>query len=365
MNNRIRRQLGIVVVLVFVAMPAAPAPAQQTGLELVTTIRYPSGTDIDFSGRFAYAGSLGDDGGVHIVDISKNVPKQVGFIRCPGSQNDTAVVRPGLLALGYHQGGCVERKSGVRLIDVSNPRSPRILGAVDMAGGTHTLTVYPGQPIIYSSPGGAGAPETIIDVSDPRNPKIAATFDPAPAGCHDVSFHFTKNEKLGFCAGDNQTQIWDVTKPLKPEILGSITTPLNSFHHSAVASPDGKYLAVGDEAILTDCVGGPTGMIFIYDITDRSAPREVSRISPPARGGPPLGTYCTAHNFNFIGGTRKLVVAWYEHGTNVIDLSDPANPREIAFFLEEDSNTWSSYWYRGRIYANDLGRGLDVLKLAA
>ena len=28
------------------------------------------------------------------------------------------------------------------------------------------------------------------------------------------------------------------------------------------------------------------------------------------------------------------------------------------------ANTWSSYWYNGRIFTNDSGRGIDVLNLA-
>ena len=42
--------------------------------------------------------------------------------------------------------------------------------------------------------------------------------------------------------------------------------------------------------------------------------------------------------------------------------------KEIAFFDPEDGdgrgqgNTWSSYWYKGFVYANDIDRGVDVLR---
>jgi hypothetical protein len=53
----------------------------------------------------------------------------------------------------------------------------------------------------------------------------------------------------------------------------------------------------------------------------------------------------------------------------VIDFSNPANAREIAYFDLQgvDGNaeafTWSSYWYNGFVYTNDIDRGVDVFRL--
>ncbi|MGH2805831.1 MAG: LVIVD repeat-containing protein [Actinomycetota bacterium] len=324
-----------------------------------------AGSDLDFSGRFAYGGHLGGGGGVHIYDV-RGEPREVGFIACPGTQNDVAVVRPGLLALGFHTSRCARKKAGIQLIDVRNPRRPKLLGAVGIPGGTHTLTVYPGRALIYSSPGGEGDPETIIDARDPRNPKVVGRFDPGPTvGCHDVAFHFEGDNKLGFCAGENATQVWDVSKPATPKVLSQITNPLIYFHHSVAATSDGNYLVVGDEALGT--AGGicnmsanhPTGAVWVYDISDPQTPALVSFYGLQ-REDPAL--LCTAHNYNFIPGTRYLVAGWYLGGMNVLDLSDPANPVEVAHFRTDDSDYWSAYWYDGRIYASG-GAGLDVLEV--
>lgn len=372
MSKLLRVVLGIAIVLVQVPAIAAPTDADQSSnVQRVKRFPYKGGdgfwvgSDLDFSGRFAYAGHLGGRGGVHIYDVSGE-PREVGFVACPGNQNDVAVVRPGLLALGFHISQCARTRSGIQLIDVRNPRRPKFLGAVAITGGTHTLTVYPGRDLIYSSPGGAGSPETIVDVSDPRKPKIVASFEPGPrVGCHDVSFHFKAGKKLGFCAGDTATQVWDVSDPTKPKVLSSIVNPLISFHHSVAATPDGDYLVIGDEALGTS--GGvcnmpgnhPTGAIWIYDISDPAAPALASFYGLQ-REAPVL--LCTAHNYNFIPGTRYLVAGWYTGGMNVIDLSDPASPVEVAYFRAENSDYWSAYWYEGRIYANG-GAGLDVLEV--
>lgn len=378
-------RLLVVVLVAFLVggsavMPSVSASAvSEPMLRRVAGFHYASGTDIAFSGQYVYAASQGRAGGVHVIDVSRRVPRKVGFVSCTGTQNDVAVVRPGLLALAYHQGECRGHMvgHGVRLIDVTNPRKPRVRGAAELPGGTHTLTAYPGKPIIYASPGGlasGGGTEQILDASNPARLRVAATFQPSPLGCHDVSFFISKARKLAFCAGSSETQVWDVAQPLAPKVLAHIANPLIWFHHSTATTSDGKYLAIGDEASGAHACAGnsPAGAIWLYDISDPVQPTLAGYLGP-ANGREPVGAlvgvggvagaWCTAHNFNFIPGTRTLVAAWFTGGTRVIDFSTASAPKELAHYQPSDANTWSSYWYRGRIYANDLTRGLDILEL--
>lgn len=335
---------------------------------------FDGGTDIDFQGKYVYAAQQGAGGGVHIFDASRKKPREIGFVACPGEQNDVAVVKKGLIALGYHSSSCGVPGKGVRLIDVSNPKKPRFLGQVETPGGSHTITKYPGKPIIYASPGGlpvnGGGVEQIVDVSNPQKPRIVNTFRPNPSGCHDLTFDIRKGRKVAFCPGFGETQIWDVSKPTKPETIGHVPNPLMFFQHSAAVSPDGKYLVLGDENFaLDECVGGPAGALYIYDLSNLTAPTPVGYFGID-RGPTPVSSpdidrsaWCTAHLFNFIPGTRTLVSSWYAAGMNVIDLSDPSNPEEIEYYGGDGVNYWSAYWYDGRIWANDRVRGLDVFKV--
>jgi hypothetical protein len=206
-------------------------------------------------------------------------------------------------------------------------------------------------------------------VSNPRNIKVVGEYTPNAFGCHDLSFHFSKGRKLAFCPGQQETEVLDVSNAVKPKLLAEIP-PNMEFPHSAVASPDGKLLVIGDESLFTahECVTGKslTGALYAYDISDPTRPLFRGQFSSP-RGAVPVGTLvtpvCTAHNFNFIPGTKKVVTSWYTGGTSVVDFADAASPKEVAHFRPEDADTWSSYYSRGRIYANDMARGLDVLKL--
>ncbi|HJR44157.1 MAG TPA: hypothetical protein VJ927_00985 [Actinomycetota bacterium] len=333
---------------------------------------FAGGTDIAFSGKYVYAMQQGENGGVHIIDASTATPKKISFFACPGEQNDVAVVKPGLIALGYHSSMCGGKPgAGVKLIDVSNPKRPTLLGSVETPSGTHTLTTYPGKPIIYASPGGlanGGGHEQIIDVSNPSKPKIAATFQPnGPIGCHDLEFYVTKEKQIAGCAGAGEAQLWDVSDPLAPSTIAHIPVPAQ-FPHSFAFTHDGNYAVIGDEAVAgNDCVGGPTGSLWIYDIS-LPTPALVGHFGPQ-RGPQPAGSsnvdrniWCSAHLFNFVPGTYTLVASWYSGGMNVIDFSDPTQPQEIAHYMgtDEITNYWSAYWYDGRIWANDRTRGLDV-----
>ncbi len=103
----------------------------------------------------------------------------------------------------------------------------------------------------------------------------------------------------------------------------------------------------------------------MFDITIPQAPIFAGHWGPQRGEGISSldGGWCTAHNLNFVPGTNKAVLSWYTGGTSVLDLSNPLMPEEIAYFQPADGNTWSSYYFGGRIFANDLNRGLDVIEV--
>jgi hypothetical protein len=80
-------------------------------------------------------------------------------------------------------------------------------------------------------------------------------------------------------------------------------------------------------------------------------------------GGPyhPFANFCSAHYFDVDGS--RVAYAWYGEGTRFLDISDPANPTQFAYWRPDDGVVWASYLHNGYVYTADRVRGVDVLEL--
>ena len=149
-----------------------------------------------------------------------------------------------------------------------------------------------------------------------------------------------------------------------------------AYWHSATFNNDGTKVVFTDEwgggmrprCLATDQANW--GANAIFDIVDRKLVFKSYHKLP----APQTATEnCVAHNGSLVPvpGRDLMVQAWYQGGVSVMDFTDSAHPKEIAFFdrgpLDEKKlitgGYWSSYWYNGRIYGSEMSRGLDVFRL--
>jgi hypothetical protein len=185
---------------------------------------------------------------------------------------------------------------------------------------------------------------------------------------------------LAACAGGNGFTVWS----LDPADGGSLEDPAQLYSkavpgvtigHSAAFTWDGRVLIFGHEP----GGGGQARCQTTSSITDRSL------FFFDARSGADLGSFvmpraqtatenCTWHNYNVVPTDDRyvLVSAGYQSGIHVVDFTDPANAREVAFAgpapLSETQlilgGDWSDDWYDGRIYQSDITRGMLVWELS-
>lgn len=363
-------------------------------IKRVGGVRFQGGTELAAIGGRVFAGQLDggaeapsrgtapDRGGFHILDVTGKV-KEIGALNCPGNDNDVEVVNERIVALGFHVNRCAPAAgNGFMLVDVKNPRKPRIVGMV-ATNKNHTFKPLPGTNYIYTAgaslSGGPAAGPAVVDVSNPRKPEVVARPQTITMDCHDISFWVGKEGSLGFCAGavgTGEVQIWDVTDPLAPETIGRIVNPLIQYSHYAVASSDGQVLAIDDEAFAAhDCNTGmsPTGRVWLYDISNPAVPLLQGSYAPP-RGGSEetfgignfvgwVPSWCLSHGLDWAPGTRYLAVTWFTGGLSVLDVSDPTAPVEHAYWRASDSTTYSALWHGGRLYTNDMTRGVDAFEV--
>ena len=369
--------LGVQAVVASASIAADEAIDQSNNVKLVKNFDYGpggGGADLAYDGRYVYVVERGEGGGIHIYDPRPRVPKEIGFFSCPGNWGtDVKPIRRGLVVMDRYGGEC-GTVNGFYLLDTSDPRQPRMLGGIEAP--LHTMRNYPGRPIVYVSPNGCcgdleGGKEHFYDVSNPLAPKKVGEYTAYGLGCHDIWIHVSSKRKIAACAAGSETQLWDVSDPLAPVTLSRIPTPQTFFNHTPAISSDGKLLAVGDEAhAATECLGAGSGAIWFYDISDPTLPvltstYDIQRGTPVSSfwAGQEQLPWCSVHNFEFIPGTHTLLSGWYAGGVNVLDLSDPSSPEEIAYFLPEKTSSWGGYWVEGRVWSPDELRGLDVLKV--
>lgn len=202
----------------------------------------------------------------------------------------------------------------------------------------------------------------VFSLADPVNPEFIGTIIPPVFGgvpafvkCHDA---FIRNDTL-FCSGENGGLfIYNMADALNPQMIGAITDyPERGYNHSSHLSDDGKILVFTDE---NHGLG-----LKAYDVSDLQN-IELQSIFRSHQGA-------IAHNPYFIG--RKVYVSYYHDGVYVFDLSDPKDPKIIAWYDTYPQNAegqyggfegcWGVYPYlpSGNILAIDMTNGLIILHM--
>ena len=318
--------------------------------------------------------------GVRIFDISDVLhPKQLAAVQsCRGSHTHTLVLDPRDPANVY-----------IYISGTSASRSPRELeGCFADAAATDTTTPYFRIEVIRVP---LAAPQTARIVNMPRifadtAGTIAGLWPGGAHGpgtqhtaqtnmCHDITVYSEIGLAAGACSGNGI--LLDVRDPANPHRIAEVMDPNFAYWHSATFSNDGKKVLFSDEwgggtqprCRVTDRPEWGADAIFTADAKHNLHFASYYKLPAPQTET----ENCVAHNGSIIPvpGRDIMVQAWYQGGVSVFDFTDPAHPQEIAFFdrgpMSDSalylSGYWSTYWYNGRIYGSEIGRGLDVFEL--
>jgi len=238
---------------------------------------------------------------------------------------------------------------------------------------------------IVKARGGSGAPtgadsaalrgglQGIVDRID--NPPTAGNGPrPGPVQCHDITVYPAIGLAGGACAGYGV--VLDIRDPAHPRRIAAAADSNFAFWHSATFNNDGTKLLFTDEwggGLQPKC--RPTdkpewGADAIFTLAhDTMTFRSYYKLPAPQTSN----ENCVAHNGSLIPipGRDIMVQGWYQGGISVFDWTDPAHPREIAYFDRGPmdstklvgAGSWSAYWYNGYIVSSEIARGLDVFEL--
>lgn len=255
--------------------------------------------------------------------------------------------------------------NGVAVYDVSDPAAPELRGGHETGHAIHNAYLD-GDTVYLTGTGVRNSPVVVVDLAGDEPEEVArwsrADHDEAWAEVrnsnHDLYVH---EDTLYVAHWDAGTWLVDVSDPSQPEYV-------NHFGHYSLEDlrelddPQARlelpgnahYVAVNDDASLLACGAevwdvspddgsrDAPGGIDIWDIADPQRPEKLSFVEPPPTPDPSYrGTWTTSHNFDFDGD--RLYTSWYQGGVKVHDVSDPANPEELAWWRRpEESMFWTA-----------------------
>ena len=338
-------------------------------------------TDIAFQGKFAYQGNWD---GFNIRDIrSANNPRTVSRTFCDGNQGDIVVYKdilvrawntpagtPGAFGAGLTCDGQAVPAGfeGVHVFDISDKSDPELVADIELSAragadafgcGSHTLTLVPDRRndrvLIYNQTSGGPCPfvgilEVPLDAPEDAQWLRNEPLEEADAA-HDTGVILGKANLMAVASHDH-ANVYDIGRNSTPG--GSLEDPVFLYHitepgvcnvpgdplcngnwHSAGFTWDGEVIIMGWEpggGLQAECEAGDPAAkksFFFYD-ADTGAKLGQWTLPRPQTAQ----ENCTLHNYNLVplrNGRDILVSGNYQAGIWVVDLTNPANARTVAW----------------------------------
>jgi len=293
------------------------------------------------------------------------------------------------------------RNGGFRLYDVSKPAQPKFIHHHLTGGiGVHRFDMDARYAYISTEMDGfVGNILVIYDIRDPRAPQevsrwwmpgqhIAAGEKPAWSGKRHRLHHALRfgNEMWASC-WHGGFRIVDISDIANPKTVASYNyhPPFPEPTHTAMPVPDlirGRRIALAideeDQAQSANEEEARRGRVHAgmstYDVSNYGDVKplalfEVSELDSPFARTP--GARFGAHQFHERMTGTLVHAVWFSAGLRIVDVADPAAPREVGFFIPEPAGGRAAPQTndvmldeRGLIYIVDRHVGFDVLEFA-
>jgi hypothetical protein len=339
---------------------------------------------------FLYVGHMGEsDMGTSVLDVSDpSRPRIVHQIERPPNVHSHKVQLAGdvLMANFEHIGPGPADRVGLQLYDVSDPAAPAALGFFETGGkGVHRMW-YTGGPYTYVSMHPAGFVDrifAILDVSDPTHPTEVSRWwldgmwaaggeEPTwpPDQRYGAHHAVVRGDRAYLGFWDAGVMILDIANRAQPRPVSSLSwaPDAGGATHTALPLPERDLLIVTDESIAHHC-REPRKHVRIVDISDEEAPAVIAKCPVPEGDFCERGLRFGPHNLHenrpgTLIDDQHIYVTYFNAGLRVFDISVPAAPREVAYFIPEAPPGQAAIQINdvlvdaeGLIYVSDRHRG--------
>ena len=326
--------------------------SEASGLELVSESFVDIGTpaDVYVTQGHAYVVSLSRGpllGGLTVFDVrDPAVPRKVKTIQFEGDNYWNAVWAKGNALY------VASANNGVLIFDISTPANPQFITRLP-SGGANNHTLFVEGNRLYAT---VDTGVSIFDVTTPTQPVEVGRYS-SEGGFSYPHDMLAIGDRLYVSYADLGYSVVDVRDPANPVTLGTFTYDYNQYSHaSAVGTFAGRTLSfMGGE--------GPGEHLRVLDVTDPANIVKIGRFQ--------LRPIISIHNMLLVG--KKLYIAWYQEGVRVLDVSNPTQPTQVAYYNTfRETDPERGYYYEGAIgirlpgdgfiYTVDTSRGLLMLR---
>src|SRR2546422_4312498 len=229
----------------------------------------------------------------------------------------------------------------------------RLDSIVKARGGTGTPTAEDTATLRANA-------QAIVDLIIAGPPRPPGTPRPGPTQCHDITVYPAIGMAGGACGGYGL--LLDIRDAANPKRIGAVSDSNFSFWPSATFNNDGSKVLFTDEwggglqprCRVTDKPEWGADAIFTL-AHDTMTFQSYYKLPAPQT----QFENCVAHNGSLIPIPGRDIIAqgWDQGGISFFDWTDPAHPKEIAYFDRGPmdstrlvgAGSWSAYWYNGSI----------------
>jgi hypothetical protein len=381
------------------ALPVAPPAVKSDNVTWLGSLDEPNVISARFRDGIMYVSTLR---GISTYDVSDPAtPRRLGSLPLPHFENEDVDVGGDVLLVSNDPS---EGKGRLYVVSIADPANPHVISELDTgyvdagqgimlgflgaqglnplpAGTGHTASCI--DDCRYAYLAGTAAGIDVVDLRDPAHPEIVKNV-PVPEATGGVATHDVQvdDRGLAWIAGYGGTAAYDVRDPLNPRLVhetgpegeghyvddvasGSPSdgSTLNDFiHHNSLRR--GRTVFITEEDYTRPTCDG-AGSFQSWRIGRDGVLRNLDAWSVETDATKGV-VFCSAHYFDERAGL--VAQGFYEQGTRFLDVSDPADIRQVGYWIPRANETWGAVYpptdRSGEIvYALDEARGIDVLRV--
>lgn len=264
----------------------------------------------------------------------------------------------------------VGRTNGTSFVDISDPVNPVYLGNLPSATGTSSwreLSVHNNHAYIVSDNNGAHGMQ-IFNLTRLRGVTTPQTF---AADARNTSFnnghtiHINNTTGFAYVNGTNTCsggpRVFNLANPTNPAFVGCISA--DGYTHDAQAVVyNGPHTTYQGREIL---VASNEDTLTVWDVSNKSAPVQLSRKTYAGRGYTHQGWFTENHRYFLLDDETDETTALHNTRTYVWDMANLANPVLIGAYTGPTTATDHNQFVKGNfVYQATYRAGLRILDLA-